>query len=186
MAGPPGFTQEDCGCGRRLLKRMVRAVRKRRRRRDRGGRWTASNHRPPFSFAIRENPGRFGRPLIKQVPPQNPFSKITVAIESGIVQRLAMAGGKLPFAEDGRRLRLLRQAEGYDTAWAFAQYMGWSGSAGISQFETGQRRVPIDKALQLRDQIPGFDPVWLWTGDRRGLSFDLRKRIEAEEKIDAM
>jgi hypothetical protein len=97
-----------------------------------------------------------------------------------------MAGGKLPFAEDGRRLRLLRQAEGYDTAWAFAQYMGWSGSAGISQFETGQRRVPIDKALQLRDQIPGFDPVWLWTGDRRGLSFDLRKRIEAEEKIDAM
>jgi hypothetical protein len=39
----------------------------------------------------------------------------------------------------------------------------------------------MDKALQLRAKIPGFDPIWLWEGDKRGLSFDLRQRIDAEE-----
>jgi hypothetical protein len=39
----------------------------------------------------------------------------------------------------------------------------------------------MDKALQLRSKIPGFDPLWLWEGDKRGLSFDLRQRVEAEE-----
>ncbi len=89
-------------------------------------------------------------------------------------------GSKYPFAEQGRRLRWLRQAERIDTALAFAKRMGWPQS-GISQFETGLRRVPMDRALQLRAKIPGFDPVWLWEGDKRGLSFDLRLRIEAEE-----
>jgi hypothetical protein len=95
-----------------------------------------------------------------------------------------MAGGIYPFSEEGRRLRWLRQAEGFDSAIAFAQYMKWKGTAGISFFETGVRQVPIPKALQLREKIPGFDPVWLWTGDKRNLSFDLRKRIDAEEAKD--
>jgi hypothetical protein len=84
------------------------------------------------------------------------------------------------FWEQGRRLRLLRQAERIPTAVAFAKYVGWQQS-GLSQFETGMRRVPMDKAMQLRLKIPGFDPIWLWDGDKRGLSFDLRRRIEAEE-----
>jgi len=58
--------------------------------------------------------------------------------------------------------------------------MNWPQSA-VSQFETGARKVPLDKALQLRKSIPGFDPIWLWEGDKRGLSFDLRQRIEAHE-----
>jgi helix-turn-helix protein len=86
-----------------------------------------------------------------------------------------------PFADQGRRLRWLRQAEGFTSGVAFAAFMRWQQS-GYSQFETGRRRVPADKAMQLRDRIHGFDPVWLWTGDKRGLtSFDLRQRIEAEE-----
>ena len=88
--------------------------------------------------------------------------------------------GDYPFAEQGKRLRWLRQAEGIRTATAFAAYIGWHQS-GMSQFETGKRRVPMDKAMQLRAKIPGFDPIWLWEGDKRGLSFDLRKRIEEEE-----
>jgi hypothetical protein len=87
---------------------------------------------------------------------------------------------KYLFAEQGRRFRLLRLAERIPTASAFAKYVGWQQS-GVSMFETGLRQVPGDKALQLRAKIPGFDPVWLWTGDKRGLSFDLRQRIEAEE-----
>lgn len=87
---------------------------------------------------------------------------------------------KYPFWEQGQRLRWLRQAEGIPTAVAFAHYVGWPQS-GVSQFETGMRQVPAAKALQLRAKIPGFDPVWLWDGDKRGLSFDLRRRVEAEE-----
>lgn len=67
-----------------------------------------------------------------------------------------------------------------DTASAFAARVGWPQS-GVSQFETGKRRVPMDKAMQLRKAVPGFDPIWLWDGDKRGLSFDLLQRIEAEE-----
>lgn len=85
-----------------------------------------------------------------------------------------------PFADQGRRLRWLRQAEGIGTARAFATKYDWPQS-GMSQFETGKRPVPRDKAMQLRQKIPGFDPLYLWEGDKRGLSFDLRRRIEAEE-----
>jgi|GraSoiStandDraft_27_1057306.scaffolds.fasta_scaffold74871_2 hypothetical protein len=88
--------------------------------------------------------------------------------------------GDFPFTEQGKRLRWLRRAEGVRTATAFAAHIGWPQSA-MSQFETGKRRVPMDKAMQLRAKIPGFDPIWLWEGDKRGLSFDLRKRIEEEE-----
>ena len=85
-----------------------------------------------------------------------------------------------PYADQGRRLRLLRQVEGFRTASAFAARAGWPDS-GLSQFETGLRRVPRDKLLQLRQIIPGFHPYWLWDGDTRLLSDDLRVRIEAEE-----
>lgn len=85
-----------------------------------------------------------------------------------------------PYFEQGRRLRWLRQAERIDTGTAFAAKVGWAQS-GYSQFETGKRQVTREKALQLSRTIPGFDPFWLWDGDKRGLSFDLRTRIEAEE-----
>jgi len=88
--------------------------------------------------------------------------------------------GDYPFAEQGRRLRLLRLAEGLNSGTAFAARLGWT-QTGVSQFETGMRRVPLGKVMQLRAKIPGFDPIWLWEGDKSGLSFDLCKRIEAEE-----
>lgn len=91
-----------------------------------------------------------------------------------------MSESDYPFADQGRRLRWLRQAERHPTAVAFAAFLRWPQS-GMSQFESGKRRVPMDKAMQLRARIPGFDPVWLWDGDKRGLSYDLRLRIEAEE-----
>jgi hypothetical protein len=85
-----------------------------------------------------------------------------------------------PYLEQGRRLRWLRQAMRIDTGVAFAARVGWPQS-GYSQFETGKRRVPMDKALQLVKKVPGFDPMWLWEGDKRNLGFDLLQRIEAEE-----
>ena len=85
-----------------------------------------------------------------------------------------------PYAEQGRRLRWLRQAERIESGIAFAAKMGW-GQSGYSQFEKGVRSMPAIKAVELARKIPGFDPLWLWEGDKRGLSFDLRRRIEAEE-----
>ncbi len=88
------------------------------------------------------------------------------------------------FTEEGRRLRLLRQAEGYDSQIAFSHFLGW-GQSGLSQFETGKRRVPSNKVYEMPRKIPGFDPMWLWHGEKRGLGFDLRRRIEAEEAKEA-
>jgi hypothetical protein len=89
-----------------------------------------------------------------------------------------------PFAEQGRRLRLLRQAQRIRTGTEFARLMNWPQS-GYSQFETGARSLPASKVLQLSRSIPGFSPLWLWEGDKRGLAFDLLQRIEAEEAKEA-
>jgi hypothetical protein len=85
-----------------------------------------------------------------------------------------------PFSEQGRRLRLLRQAERRGSGAAFAKWLGW-GQSNYAQFEAGSRMVPADKAIQLARSIPGFDPMWLWEDKREGLGFDLRRRIEEEE-----
>ena len=106
------------------------------------------------------------------------ISRIVLRVQGDMTKNI------YPFAEQGQRLRWLRQAERIPTAVAFAAFMSWPQS-GMSQFESGKRRVPMDKALQLRSRIPGFDPIWLWEGDKRGLSYDLRIRIEAEEEKEA-
>lgn len=97
-----------------------------------------------------------------------------------MLQSSAMPQDDYPYSEQGKRLRWLRQAEGISTGVAFAIKLNWPQSA-YSQFETGKRRIPAEKALQLVRTIPGFDPLWLWEGDKKGLSFDLRRRMEAEE-----
>jgi hypothetical protein len=88
-----------------------------------------------------------------------------------------------PFEDQGRRLRLLREAEQIPSGLGLSRKLGWTQSA-VSQFEIGARQVPGPKALELKKAFPGFDPVWLWTGDKTHLGFDLRKRIEALEEKD--
>lgn len=92
-------------------------------------------------------------------------------------------GRKYPFWEQGRRLRLLRQALQMPTQAAFAKYVGWGddNQTTVSNFESGLRSVPAHKALQIRKRIPGFDPLWLWEDDRTGMSPKLMMAIEAEE-----
>lgn len=82
---------------------------------------------------------------------------------------------------EARRIRILRRAAGFgDSATRFARYLGWEPTA-LGNYENGFRRVPRDAALLLYRKIPGFDPIWLWTGEKRGLGFDLSQRIEAAE-----
>lgn len=74
-------------------------------------------------------------------------------------------------------MRALRRAEGYgDSASRWAHFLGWTDTA-LSNYETGFRRVPRDAALKLHQKVPGFDPLWLWTGDEERLGFDLRRRV---------
>lgn len=78
---------------------------------------------------------------------------------------------------EARRMRALRRAEGYgDSASRWAHYLGWTDTA-LSNYEVGFRRVPRDAALKLFRKIPGFDPLWLWTGDEERLGFQLRQRV---------
>lgn len=91
--------------------------------------------------------------------------------------------GKYPFAEQGRRLRILRKAENVATGSLFAQKLSWS-QASYSQFETGVRQIPLSKVQAMTRQIPGFDPQWLWHGDKRGLGWSLRQRIDAVEDAE--
>ena len=81
---------------------------------------------------------------------------------------------------EGRRLRWLWKAEGCDSALQFAVKMNWLQSA-MNQFETGLRPVPLHKLRALSQRVVGFDVEWLWSGDTRGLSFDLRQRLEAAQ-----
>lgn len=82
---------------------------------------------------------------------------------------------------EAKRIRALRRAEGFgDNASRWAHHLGWTDTA-LSNYETGFRRVPRDAALKLYRKVAGFDPLWLWTGEKRGLSFDLLRRIEAAE-----
>jgi transcriptional regulator with XRE-family HTH domain len=85
---------------------------------------------------------------------------------------------------EARRMRLLRRAEGFgDAAAAFAKRVGWTPTQ-LSNYENGQRRVPRDAALQLLKAVPGFDPLWLWTGEKRALSFDLRRRLDEADAAE--
>jgi transcriptional regulator with XRE-family HTH domain len=104
-----------------------------------------------------------------------------LASDQFVLQNWGMADdSKNPYFEQGRRLRWLRQAEGFKTGTAFARKLRWPQS-GFSQFENGKRPVTRDKVMQLSREIPGFNAYWLWENDKRGLSFDMRQRIEAEE-----
>ena len=39
----------------------------------------------------------------------------------------------------------------------------------------------MHKLRALSQRVVGFDVEWLWSGDTRGLSFDLRQRLEAAQ-----
>jgi transcriptional regulator with XRE-family HTH domain len=80
-----------------------------------------------------------------------------------------------PFAQIGARLVLLRRYMGGNrmTARSWADRHGFLDSQ-LSSWETGARRIPVDKAEALADRY-GVTLDWIYRGRLDGLSEILRK-----------
>ncbi len=79
--------------------------------------------------------------------------------------------------EDGRdgaiakRLRLLRKAQGNDSASVCAKHMSMS-VAKYCNYENGYP-LPRDAAITLATRVPGLTTDWLFMGREEGLSVEL-------------
>lgn len=74
-----------------------------------------------------------------------------------------------------RRLRLLRQAEGYETAKDFAEVLGVTANR-YGNIEAGSG-LSIDIAQRIVKAVPGCSLDWLYNGVENGLSVSLRQRL---------
>jgi transcriptional regulator with XRE-family HTH domain len=74
-----------------------------------------------------------------------------------------------------RRLRLLRLAEGYDTAAKFAEKLGIS-PARYGNIEAGSN-LSIEVAQLIVNVVPGISLDWLYNAREDGLSVSLRQRL---------
>src|ERR1700736_2147931 len=98
--------------------------------------------------------------VVVVVPSAAGAGRIRFGLSTGIKHiRVMTDEGSGKDDPEAQRFRLLRRAEGYESGTAWADYLGW-GQSAVSMYETGQRRVPRDAALQLLKKVPGFDPVW--------------------------
>lgn len=96
----------------------------------------------------------------------------------------AMARSSTPKeTPEGRRLRLLREALGETNASAFAMRVGLSPSRWAN-VETGGLGIGRDFAQRLIKAVPGLSVDWLWFGERRGLSYDLARRLAEAESAE--
>jgi hypothetical protein len=77
-----------------------------------------------------------------------------------------------------QRLRLVREIAGYETAAAFARKL----DIKLSRYWNFENGLPlsIEVAQIIVRAVPGLSLDWLYNGEERGLSGDLRKRLEAE------
>jgi transcriptional regulator with XRE-family HTH domain len=80
-----------------------------------------------------------------------------------------------------KRLRQLRSAERYETATAFARKLGISAPRYLN-FEIG-KPLSIEVAQKIVRTVPGCSLDWLYNGEQRGLSFDLRQRLSMVEEL---
>jgi transcriptional regulator with XRE-family HTH domain len=78
-----------------------------------------------------------------------------------------------------RRLRLLRRAEGYETALAFAEALGIS-PARYGNVEAGSN-LSIEVAQLIVKIVPGMSLDWLYNGKEEALPLALRQRLTSAE-----
>jgi transcriptional regulator with XRE-family HTH domain len=84
-----------------------------------------------------------------------------------------------PFADIGFRLLLVRTALGKSQK-QIGEAVG-SSESGWSQFESGERRITLDPALQLFRKF-GFSLDWVYENQAHHLGLDDRVRIEEARK----
>lgn len=77
----------------------------------------------------------------------------------------------------GTRIKLLRLALGFRKASDFAKFIGVEKSR-LSNVETGGVGLSPDFARKIITKIPEVSIDYLWLGDQRFLTFELRQKIE--------
>ena len=76
----------------------------------------------------------------------------------------------------GWRIRMLREALGYQNAAQFAAYVGWT-SQQLNNYETGRKRPEITMATKLCHRT-GVTLDWIYRGERSGLPLQLASIIQ--------
>lgn len=76
-----------------------------------------------------------------------------------------------PFAEEGRRLALVRRVLGFSQV-EIAEKLNLRNSRW-SNWELGLNQIPPGVVTQLKRLLPGLDQDWVYEGDRSGLSHQL-------------
>ncbi|PVE22075.1 hypothetical protein DC522_23250 [Microvirga sp. KLBC 81] len=80
----------------------------------------------------------------------------------------------------GGRIRLLREALGYDQARAFCQFVGFSDQA-LYNYETGKRRISLDEAMKIVAKT-GASLDWIYRGVEYSLPVHLAEKLR---QVDA-
>jgi transcriptional regulator with XRE-family HTH domain len=81
-----------------------------------------------------------------------------------------------------KRLRLLRKAQGDDSASGWARRMDMSPQQ-YSNYESGYP-LPRDAAITLATRVPGLTTDWLFMGREEGLSVELGRRLRQAALAD--
>lgn len=76
----------------------------------------------------------------------------------------------------GRRLTLLRDVLGM-TQTEFGRISGGLSQSRYSQYETGERLLPVPVAVALSSQL-GVSLDWLYMGDPNAMPLDLWRKIQ--------
>lgn len=85
--------------------------------------------------------------------------------------------GKIDLAVDvGRRLTLLRDVLDM-TQTEFGRIAGGLSQSRYSQYETGERLLPVPVAIALSSRL-GVSLDWLYVGDPKAMPLDLWRRIQ--------
>lgn len=87
-----------------------------------------------------------------------------------------MAYGGEGLIDIGARIRILREAMGYDSATLFAAYVGWSPQQ-LSNYERGYKRPEISMAIRLCKKT-GVTLDWIFRGETAGLPLHVANLIQ--------
>lgn len=87
-----------------------------------------------------------------------------------------MADGGTSFVDIGRRIKVLREALGFESAALFAAHVGWSPQQ-LSNYENGQKRPEVTMAIKLCTRT-NVTLDYIYRGEHAGLPLHVANAIQ--------